>query len=81
MRTTIKVSDDILRRAKKAALERDETLNDIVEHALGEFLRHLEQPAAIRPVKLPKSKKSGGVQPGVDLDDSAALMDLLDGEA
>lgn len=34
MKTTIEISDDLLRRAKQAALERDTTLRAIVEEAL-----------------------------------------------
>jgi len=43
MKTTIEISDELLRRAKQAALERDTTLRAIVEEALE---RALGGPAA-----------------------------------
>ena len=77
MRTTVKLKDDLLRRARRLALERDATLNDVVEAALRDFLARAEHPSPVPPVKLPRSKQTGGVQPGVDLDDTAGLLDLL----
>ena len=78
MRTTINVREDVLRRAKKVALERGSTFNEVVDRALAEYLARQEQLVRIVSVKLPRSKQKGGVQPGVNLDDTAALLDLLE---
>jgi predicted transcriptional regulator len=76
MRTTIRLDDDLLRRAKRAALERGTTLTAIVEEALRRALA--PEPARRRePVALP-SFRADGLQPGVDLDDTASLLDLMD---
>jgi hypothetical protein len=75
MRTTINKRADLLRRAKRTAIERGSTLNEIVEMALAEFLERNEQPKSIPIVKLPRSKQSGGTQPGVNLDDGASHLD------
>ena len=76
MRTTIKIPDDLLVEAKTRAAASGSTLNRVVEDALREaFARR--RTAVERP-ELPVHH-GGGVMPGVDLDDSAALLDLMDG--
>ena len=52
-------------------------LRKIVEDALREKLLKKDRSSAINPVALPVSRKTGGVLPEVDLDDSAALLDAL----
>ena len=47
MRTTLVLDDALLRRAKRAAAERDLTVSDIVNEAVRESLR--ETPAAAAP--------------------------------
>jgi len=76
MRTTIRLDDELLTRAKRAALERGTTLTAVIEDALR---RALAPGAAARraPVSLP-TFRGDGLQPGVDLDDSASLLDLMD---
>ena len=72
MRTTIRIDDDVLRGAKKLALETDRTLTAVIEDALREVLVRRSERAKRRPVRLP-TFGGEGLQPGVDLDDSAAL--------
>ena len=77
MRTTIRIDDDLLAEAKRRALESGRTLTAFLEEALR---RNLAPPARVErraPVKL-KTVDGGGLQPGVDLDDSAALLDLME---
>ena len=78
MRTTIRIDDDVLRGAKKLAFETDRTLTAVIEDALREVLVRRSQSAKRRPVRLP-TFGGEGLQPGVDLDDSAALLDLMEG--
>ena len=78
MRTTVNLREDLLRRAKRAAADRASTLSAVVEMALREFLARLEKAPTIAPVDLPRSRHKGGVQSGVDLDDTAALLDRLE---
>jgi hypothetical protein len=76
MRTTVKIDDTLLVEAKTRAARSGRTLNQVVEDALREaFARH---DGGGRRVELPVFR-GGKVMPGVDLDDGAALLDLMDG--
>jgi hypothetical protein len=78
MRTTINLPDELVLRAKKAALEADTTLTEIIENALREALAKRRRKPSRKEFKLITYGK-GGVYPGVDLDDTSALLDLMDG--
>ena len=75
MRTTIRLDSILLRRAKARAAASGRSLNDFIADAVRAALAP-ERVAAAR-VALP-TFKGGGLLPGVDLDDSAALLDLMD---
>ncbi len=77
MRTTIRLDDELLRQAKRRALETGRTLNAVIEDAVRAALQHRRCARTIR-VELPVSG-AGGTLPGVDLDNTAALYDILDG--
>jgi len=79
MRTTIKLDDDLLIEAKAIAARTGRTLADVVEEAVRDSFARRRQ-ARQRPERpsLP-SFGQGGLRSGVDLDDSAALIDLMDG--
>jgi Arc/MetJ family transcription regulator len=76
MRTTIRLDDDLLTRAKRAAIERGTTLTAVIEDALRQALA-VEPARRRKTVSLP-TFRGDGLQPGVDLDDTASLLDLLD---
>ena len=78
MRTTINLPDELILRAKKAALEADTTLTEIIANALREVLAKPQRRTTRKKIKLITYGK-GGVRPGVDLDDTSALLDLMDG--
>ena len=75
MRTTIRLPDDLLAEAKKAALESHRSLTALIEDALREVLARRAQKAATRPVTLTTCGGTG-LQPGVDLNNSADLLEL-----
>ena len=76
MRTTIRLDDELLARAKRDALARGLTLTAVIEDALRRTLvPERDRPRA--PLDLP-TVRGDGLQPGVDLDDSASLLDLMD---
>lgn len=77
MRTTIRLRDDLLRRAKKKAAEEGRTLTSLVEEGLMLVLTEAKETKR-RRIRLPVSKASGGVLPGVDLNRSSDLADLMD---
>lgn len=77
MRTTIHLPDDLLAEAKKLAADTRTTLTALIEDALREHLARRRRRRPTAPARLP-TYGSGGVLPGVDLDDSAALLDLME---
>jgi predicted transcriptional regulator len=77
MRTTINLDDDLLQEAKKLAAATGRSLTDLVEEALRERLARREAQRRRERVSLP-TYNGGGFLPGVDLDDSAALLDLME---
>jgi hypothetical protein len=76
MRTTIKIEDGLLVEAKTRAAATGRTLNQVVEDALRESFARRTAVAERLPLPV---FRGGGLAPGVDLDDSAALLDLVDG--
>ena len=77
MRTTVRLDDDLLRAVKRYAAERQLTLTAVLEQALRQMLALQEKLESRPPVRLP-TFKGRGLQPGVDLDDSAALLALME---
>ena len=77
MRNTIRLSDDLIRKARNKATEEGRTLTSLVEEGLKMILAESEQLAHKR-VRLPISKASGGTLPGVDLNRSSDLLDRMD---
>jgi len=78
MRTTINLDDHLLRRAKQLAARTHKTLTSVLEDALRESLGRSAEAPSRKRVKLPTSDRAPGVLPGVDLDHSAALLDLME---
>jgi hypothetical protein len=74
MRTTLQLDDALISEAKVLAARTGRTLSQVIEDALRQTLVP-RQRAAGAPV-LPTSP--GAPRPGVDLDDSGALRDLMD---
>lgn len=77
MRTTIRMNDELLRRAKKLAAEEGRTLTSIIEEGVANVLNS-RRTVSKRRVKLPVSKKRGGVWPGIHITNSAQLYDIMD---
>lgn len=77
MRTTIHLPDDLLAQAKKLAAESHRPLTAVIEDALRAALARRRRPSRSAPVKLKTFGKTG-LQAAVDLDDTAALLDLMD---
>jgi hypothetical protein len=78
MRTTINLPDDLILQAKKAALKADTTLTEIIANALREALDKQRGRKPQHEFKIIPSGQ-GGLLPGVDLDDTSALLDIMDG--
>jgi hypothetical protein len=78
MRTTVRLDDQLLTEAKEHAAKTGRTLTALLEDALRALLALENRPKRSRSLRLP-TYGEGGLQPGVDLDDSAGLQDLMDG--
>ncbi|MGE5221609.1 MAG: CopG family ribbon-helix-helix protein [Omnitrophica WOR_2 bacterium] len=77
MRTTIRIDDELLKKAKQLAARSGKSLTAIIEDALRESLARQELSNPREPVRL-VTFKGKGLLPGVDLDDSAALLDVME---
>jgi hypothetical protein len=75
--TGVRLDAELLRQAKHRAIQTGRTLNAVIEDALRAALQHRPRGRS-RRVELPVSG-AGGTLPGVDLDNTAALYDILDG--
>lgn len=75
MRTTINIDEQLLAYAKLQAVQQGCTLKQVIEDALREFFsrHHLKQGS----IKL-ETASGTGLKPGVDLDHSRSLSDIMD---
>ncbi len=79
MRTTIRLDEQLLAETKKLAALSGRSMTAVIEDALREVLARQNQLAERSPVYL-TTVSGNGLQPGVDLDDSVALRDLMDAD-
>jgi hypothetical protein len=77
MRTTIRLPDDLLAEAKKLAADTRRSLTAVIEDALRAALAARRAGRRRKPVRLTTFRGSG-LQPGVDLDDTASLLDRME---
>jgi hypothetical protein len=76
MRTTVNLPDDLLQQAKLYAASRGATLTQVLEDSLRTQLSRQQDERRSERVPLPTAP--GAPRPGIDLDDSAALLDVMD---
>ncbi|MGH9339511.1 MAG: type II toxin-antitoxin system VapB family antitoxin [Acidobacteriota bacterium] len=77
MRTTVRLPDELMAQAKKVSAETNRTLTKVIEEALRESFARRQKAAKRQRVRLPTFSGSG-LQPGVDLEDTASLIDLME---
>lgn len=77
MRTTIRLNPRLLAEAKKRAAETGRSLTAVISDALRESLGRRARESRRKPLRL-RTVKGDGLQPGVDLDDTAALLDRME---
>jgi hypothetical protein len=80
-RTTVRLPDDLVRRAKRKALAEGRSLTALIEDGLRRVLDDRPPLARAKRVLPPVSSATGGLMPGVDLEDAAALQEMEDREA
>jgi hypothetical protein len=76
MRTTIAIDDALLERSKAEALRKKQSLGEYIEDSLRQrlSLRKAAEKTAVGLVTFGE----GGPMPGVDLDDSASLLERME---
>ena len=76
-RTTVRLSPELMRLAKRKAVSQGTTVTALIEEGLRRLVHEPteHQPPRGRPV--PVSREAGGLRPGIDLD----RLDDLDREA
>jgi hypothetical protein len=79
MRTTVRLDDGLLIKAKQEARRQGVTLTNLIERGLRLVMSTGQQRNKGARIELPVSKATGGLLPGVNLDDSKAIWDRLDG--
>jgi len=76
-RTTVRLSPALLQRAKAEAARRGTTVTSLIEEGLQLALTSRIRNSEAR-VALPVSHVRSGTLPGVDLNDTAALLDIME---
>lgn len=77
-RTTIRLDEQLLAEAKALAARTGRTLTALIQDSLRESLVRRDGPRLRTRVQLPVFD-GRGLMEGVDLDDSSALLDLMEG--
>ena len=76
MRTTISLDEALLKKARRVALDRGISFNELVVTALRVELSRIPKLQRKEKIALP-TFRGHGLRPGVDLDDSASLEDIM----
>ena len=77
MRTTVRLDEGLMDEVRQFAAAERQTLTAVLEQALREMLARRKRLPPRSRVALP-TFKGRGLQPGVDLDDTAGLLDLME---
>jgi hypothetical protein len=78
MQNTVRLNAALLERAKAEARRRGETLTALIEQGLALVLVHNSLSVDRKRISLPEWHGGVRVLPGVDLDDSAAVLDHME---
>ena len=78
MRTTIRMDNTLLVGAKDEANRRGTTLTSLIEQGVRLMIAQKDTAPSRPRITLPVSRAKGGLHPGVDLSNSAALLDLME---
>ena len=79
LRTTVRLEESLLAEAKAQAARENRTLTSLIEEGLRLAISKPGATARRKKVELPVSSRGGGTMPGVDLANSAGMLDLLEG--
>ncbi len=79
MQTTLRLNDNLMRAVKAVAASEGQSLTSFIEESLRMRLTARDNAERSDRPTIPVSSGAGGLMPGVDLDDSASLLDLMEG--
>jgi ribbon-helix-helix CopG family protein len=77
MRTTVRLPPGLMAQVKKLARDTGRSMTQVIEDALRVAVARTG-PARAKTATI-VTVSGGGLQPGIDLDDTAALLDRMDG--
>jgi len=77
-RTTVRLPDDLLLRAKRMAATEGRSLTALIEEGLRRVLDEGRKSGATERILPPISSATGGLMPGIDISNSAALQEMDD---
>lgn len=77
-RTTVRLPDELLRRAKRKAAAEGRTLTSLIEDGLRLMVAEKPKTAKRKRVVLPVSSATGGLLPGVDLTQMWKIWEMED---
>jgi hypothetical protein len=80
MRTTVRLPEELLKRAKRKAAAEGRTLTDLIEEGLRLVVVRRSRASKGDRSPLPVSSQTGGLRPGVDLTRFADYQDMEDME-
>jgi hypothetical protein len=75
-RVTMRLPEDLRRLAKRKAADEGRSLASLIEEGLRRVLGEEPKPRQLKPI--PVSSATGGLMPGIDISDSAALQETED---
>lgn len=77
-RTTVRLPEDLVRRAKRKAAAEGRTLTALIEEGLRRVLNESRSVGAAKRTLPPVSTARGGLMPGIDLNETAILQEMED---
>jgi hypothetical protein len=77
-RTTVRLPEDLLSRAKRKAAAEGRTLTALIEEGLRHVVATKRGVPKSKRVLPPVCTATGGPMPGIDISDSAALQEMDD---
>ena len=77
-RTTVRLPDDLIRRAKRKAAAEGRSLTALIEEGLRRVVNERATTSKLNRILPPVSAATGGLMPGIDLNESSVLQELDD---
>ena len=78
MRTTVRLPEDLLKRAKRKAAAEGRTLTALMEEGLRIVVAQRSRALGRGRTPLPVSKQTGGLMPGIDLTKLSDIQEMED---